>query len=240
MTDQSLRRADDLLTELVDLVETARTVPMSSSCVVPREQLLDLLDDLREVLPPEMEEARHLVAHRDSVLAEAQVEAEAARTAATADATKLVQDARDAAAALVSEAEVRAYQIVEDGKAEHASLVSATRVHQEASRAAAELSAQAEEYDQGTRAAADLYRQQTETEANRYSADVRAEAERYAVKLMADSDDYADRTLAEMAMTMQRAAATAEQGRATIAARRAPAARPQPGSGDWGEAQISA
>ncbi len=57
---------------------------------------------------------------------------------------------------------------------------------------------------------------------------------------MADSDDYADRTLAEMAMTMQRAAATAEQGRAAIAARRAPAARPQPDAAAWGEEQISA
>jgi cell division septum initiation protein DivIVA len=238
MTDQSLRRADDLLTELVDLVETARTLPMSSSCVVPREQLLDLLDDLREVLPPEMEEARHLVAHRDSVLAGAHSEPEAARADATADAVRLVQDARDAAAALVNEAEVRAYQIVEDGKAEHAGLVSATRVHQEASRVAAELRAEAEDYDLGTRSAADAYRQQMEAEANRYSADVRADAERYAVKLMADSDDYADRTLAELAMTLQRSAATAEQGRAAIAARRAPVAGPQPAQ--WSDAQISA
>ena len=65
MTDQALRRVDELLTELVELVETARTVPMSSSCVVPREHVLDLLDDLREVLPPEMVEARALLAQRD-------------------------------------------------------------------------------------------------------------------------------------------------------------------------------
>ena len=44
MTDQSLRRADDLLTELVELVETARAVPISGACMVPREHTLDLLD----------------------------------------------------------------------------------------------------------------------------------------------------------------------------------------------------
>ena len=31
MTDHNLRRADDLLTELVELVETARAVPISGA-----------------------------------------------------------------------------------------------------------------------------------------------------------------------------------------------------------------
>ena len=59
--DRSLRRVDELLTELVELVETARTLPMSSSCVVPRERLLDLLDELREVVPSAVENARHVL-----------------------------------------------------------------------------------------------------------------------------------------------------------------------------------
>ena len=60
--DESLRRADELLSDLIETVETARAVPMSSSCVLPRERLLDLLDELREVLPPEMDEARTVIA----------------------------------------------------------------------------------------------------------------------------------------------------------------------------------
>src|SRR5437764_1232987 len=46
------------MTELIEIVETARALPMSTSCVLPRERVLDLLDELREVLPPEMDEAR--------------------------------------------------------------------------------------------------------------------------------------------------------------------------------------
>ena len=62
MTDETLRRSDELLTELIEVVETARAVPMSASCVLPRERVLDLLDELREVMPPEMDEARTVIA----------------------------------------------------------------------------------------------------------------------------------------------------------------------------------
>ena len=79
MTDQSLRRADELLTELVEQVETARALPMSSSCVLPRERMLDLLDELREVLPPEIDEARRVIANRDSLLHDAYAEATSVR-----------------------------------------------------------------------------------------------------------------------------------------------------------------
>ena len=84
MADQSMRRADELLTELVEQVETARSMPMSSSCVLPRERLLDLLDELREVLPPEIDEARKIIASRDALLHEAYAEASSVREKAAA------------------------------------------------------------------------------------------------------------------------------------------------------------
>ncbi|MEO9240058.1 MAG: hypothetical protein ABI418_18430, partial [Jatrophihabitantaceae bacterium] len=64
MTEHALAQVDEVLTELVEMVETARTLPMSSSCVIGREKALDLLDALREVLPAELIEARRLVAQR--------------------------------------------------------------------------------------------------------------------------------------------------------------------------------
>ena len=97
MTDQALRRVDELLTELVEHVETARTLPMSSSVVLPRERVLDLLDELREVLPPEMGEARRLIATRDAVLHDAHTDAAAARDNATAAAELILTDARASA-----------------------------------------------------------------------------------------------------------------------------------------------
>ena len=108
MTDQSLRRADELLTELVEQVETARALPMSSSCVLPRERMLDLLDELREVLPPEIDEARRVIANRDSLLHDAYAEATAVREKASAEAETMAANAESRAAQIVHDAEVRA------------------------------------------------------------------------------------------------------------------------------------
>jgi cell division septum initiation protein DivIVA len=125
VSDTSLRRADELLTQLVELVETARAIPMSGSCVVPREHTLDLLDDLREVLPLEIVEARRVVAERAALLAEARSEADrlvsesavhdaAVRAAdelrgqGEVDAAAVRESAERAAATAVAEAHERA------------------------------------------------------------------------------------------------------------------------------------
>lgn len=221
MSDQSLRRADELLTELVEHVETARAVPMSSSCVVPREHVLDLLDELREVLPPEIDEARRIIANRDAVLRDAYDEAASVREKLAADAQALTSDAKVRASELIHAAEVRVHEILEQGKVEHATLVAATTIHQSATRAAEELRAKADAYARNLRMEAEDYHHQTVREADRYAAQVRYGAEQYGAKLVDDSEDYADRTLYELATTLHRAAATAEQGRVALAHRRA-------------------
>jgi F0F1-type ATP synthase membrane subunit b/b' len=133
--ERSARRVDELLSELVELVETARALPMSGSCVVPRERTLDLLDDLRETIPSELGQARDLLARRDAVLAEA----------------------REYGSQLVHEAEVRAHEIVEAGKAEHAELVSASRVHLAATEHAGQVREQLAEEVAEHRASAERY-----------------------------------------------------------------------------------
>jgi cell division septum initiation protein DivIVA len=133
--ERSPRRVDELLTELVELVETARALPMSGSCVVPREHTLDLLDDLRETVPAELGHAREVLARRDAILAEAQ----------------------EYGSQLVHEAEIRAHEIVEAGKAEHAELVSASRVHLAATEHAAQVREQLAEEVAGQRESAERY-----------------------------------------------------------------------------------
>jgi cell division septum initiation protein DivIVA len=209
MTDQTLRRADELLSTLVELVETARTLPMSSSCVLPRERVLDLLDELRETMPPEMDQARRLLAGRDALLRDAEDAARETHERAAAEADALVAEASGRADELTRDAEVRAHEIVEAGREEHGHLVSATGVYQAAADAAESLRAEANRYDADLRA-----------EAEQYARTTRAEAEQYAAKLTGDAEDYAENTLAELASTLQRTAATAEQGRAALAERR--------------------
>jgi cell division septum initiation protein DivIVA len=228
MTDQSLRRADELLTELVEQVETARALPMSSSCVLPRERMLDLLDEFREVLPPEIDEARRIIANRDALLHDAYAEATSVREKASAEAETMAANATARAAELVHDAEVQAYQIVEQGKVEHATLVSATTIHQSAARSAAELREQTDLQIRDLQQAAEDYSDRLRGEADRYAADLRADAERYATRLISDSEDYADRTLYDLATTLQRAAATADQGRIALAQRRGQGPDAQP------------
>jgi ElaB/YqjD/DUF883 family membrane-anchored ribosome-binding protein len=190
VTDAGLQRVDQILTELIETVETARAVPMSASCVVPRERMLDLFDDLREVLPPEMTEARKLILQRDSVLEEARTQADHEGEQATqttdamlADARHQVQDLQDRAQAhargLIEAAELQVRELLEAGRAEHAHLVSATGVHQAASEEAARL---------------------------------RSEAEHYSTRLRVESEAYAQHTLSDLLDVLQRAARTTEQG----------------------------
>lgn len=219
--DESLRHADDLLTELIETVETARAVPMSASCVLPRERVLDLLDELREVLPPEMDEARTVIATRDRLLKEAYEQAAESRSRAVAEADTLLADAQHRAEQVLAAAEDEAAVVLRTAREEHANLVAGTTVHQAAAAAAAALRADAEAYQAEVAAEAQDYDARLRAEADRYSADARADAERYATKLTADAENYAERTLDELAAVLHKAATTAEQGRVTLRQRRA-------------------
>ena len=57
------RTADvyDVLDELSDIIEAARAMPMSDKCVVSRNEMLDLLDALRQMLPTAVQEAEELL-----------------------------------------------------------------------------------------------------------------------------------------------------------------------------------
>lgn len=240
MTDEALRRADELLSELIESVETARAVPMSASCVLPRERLLDLLDELREVLPPEMDEARTLIARRDKVLQEAYENAAAARERAVTDADAVLADARHRAEQIVAEADQQSSEMIQGGRDEHGRLVASTTIHQAAAQAAAALREDAERYQRQITAEAEQYDSRMRADADRYAHEARTDAERYATKLTADAEDYAERTLDELAAVLHRSAQTAEQGRTALSQRRASAWAADGTSDEGQRAPISA
>ncbi|GAC1442728.1 MAG: hypothetical protein NVS3B26_01080 [Mycobacteriales bacterium] len=63
------------LDELTAMLESARAMPMSASCVVNRTDVLALLGELRALLPAEITEARTVLAGKDDVLADGRREA---------------------------------------------------------------------------------------------------------------------------------------------------------------------
>jgi cell division septum initiation protein DivIVA len=79
------------LDELVTTVEEARGVPMTSSCVVPRGDVLELLDDIREAIPAELDDAQDVLDHRDELVDTARQKAEQAVTEAREEAVAVPQ-----------------------------------------------------------------------------------------------------------------------------------------------------
>ena len=75
-SNEVVYRLYETVDELTTVIENARSVPMSGSCMVPRDHLLDLLDDLRESLPEDVQAAGAIVEQRTEILQQAQAEAE--------------------------------------------------------------------------------------------------------------------------------------------------------------------
>ena len=65
----------DKLDELSTLIESARAMPMSASCVVNRGQVLDLLDEVRSMLPQSLAKADDVLADSHDIVAAAQADA---------------------------------------------------------------------------------------------------------------------------------------------------------------------
>lgn len=60
----------DRLDELTAVIERARSMPMSASCVVNRAEILGLLEEIRELLPEEFRHAQLLLQDREAVIEE--------------------------------------------------------------------------------------------------------------------------------------------------------------------------
>ena len=98
------------LTAAITLVEEARGVPLSASCVVHRAEMLEILDEAREALPTDFESARKIIDTREAIIEEARVSAEQMIAIAREDVaqmveqTSIVQIARDEARKILDDA----------------------------------------------------------------------------------------------------------------------------------------
>jgi cell division septum initiation protein DivIVA len=106
-----------LLHRLADIVGNARPMPLSSSVMVNRDEVLELVEEAAARLPEELREARWLLKERDDFLARAQREADDIVASARGQAERMVQrtevvrTAQHAARGLVEEAEAEARRL---------------------------------------------------------------------------------------------------------------------------------
>jgi vacuolar-type H+-ATPase subunit H len=104
---------EGVLDELIDIVSTAKSVPLSSSVMVARDEVLELLEAARDEFPEELRRARRLLKDREDVLASARREAGEIIEDARVHAERMVQRTE-----IVRQAEHRAVRLVEDAEAE--------------------------------------------------------------------------------------------------------------------------
>ncbi len=64
------------LAQLDEMVREAKAMPLSSSVLVNRDEVLDLIGEMQEALPSEIKQARWIVKDREDLLAKARAEAE--------------------------------------------------------------------------------------------------------------------------------------------------------------------
>ena len=98
------------LNTAITMVEEARGVPLSASCVVHREQMMEILEGARDVLPSDLFEAEKIIADRERIIEEGRLSAESMVATAREDVarmveqTAIVQSARDEAQRILDEA----------------------------------------------------------------------------------------------------------------------------------------
>jgi cell division septum initiation protein DivIVA len=142
----ALRRVPDALDELVALVESARAMPLSSSCVIPREEALDLLDELRAALPAALKDAREVMVAREELLGQARDRRDRITADARQEADRVLTSARDAADRMLADARVTAERMVSADGVRRAAEAEARGILQAAEDRARQLRADADAY----------------------------------------------------------------------------------------------
>jgi F0F1-type ATP synthase membrane subunit b/b' len=100
-----------LIDRLDDLVHNAKAVPLTDQVRLDREEIYEILDQMRATIPEEIKQARWIVKERQEMLAEAKRECD-----------RIIQDAREQAMREASQTEIvklaekQADDIVDDAK----------------------------------------------------------------------------------------------------------------------------
>ena len=90
MNEQTM---EDIISALYDMVQDARSVPLASDkCILERDKVLDMLDEIIAQLPVELKQARTIVESRNELIGQARREAETMVLQATEKAEKMITE----------------------------------------------------------------------------------------------------------------------------------------------------
>ena len=84
---------EEIINALYDMVQDARALPLGADkCILERDKILDMLDEINEALPVELKQSRTIVESRNELIGQARREAEL-----------IVREAQEKVAALVEQ-----------------------------------------------------------------------------------------------------------------------------------------
>ena len=82
---------EDLITVLYDTIQDAKSVPLSADkCILERDKILDMLDEIIAQLPAELKQSRTIVESRNELIGQARRESESIIRQAQEKANQLV------------------------------------------------------------------------------------------------------------------------------------------------------
>ena len=134
----------DLLDELYNVVQDAKGAMLQpDKCVLDRNEVLNIIDDIIAVLPEEVKNAKKIVDSRNELVSQGRREAEHAITTARSEADSIMSRAKREADALVADANQRATTILTQATEKANDMISRERVVIEAENRSKEMIAQA-------------------------------------------------------------------------------------------------
>jgi cell division septum initiation protein DivIVA len=220
-------RLYETVDELSNVIENARSVPMSGSCMVPRDHLLDLLDDLREALPEDVQQAGAIVEQRTEILEQAQAEAERLTGRTRAETEELAADARRQREEIIGTARRQRDELIARAQAEADEMLAraeaeAERLVTEARRRREQLIADGQDQQIQLIEAgqAEHDRLVTETEVYRgavqRSDDLGAQTAEEVARMRTEVDGYVDSRLADFGSTLSHMLRSVEKARTNL------------------------
>lgn len=112
------KHIEDIITALYDLVQDARSMPLASDkCILERDKVLDMLDEIIAQMPAELKQSRTIVESRAEIIGQAKREAENVIRKAQEEAEHLVSQQ-----VIYEEAKRRCAEEVAQAKAQIANL----------------------------------------------------------------------------------------------------------------------
>ena len=118
----SERNVEDIIGALYDLIQDARAMPLAADkCIVERDRVLDMLDEIIAQLPGELKQSRTIVESRNELISQARREAETIMRQAQEQAKQMVlkesiyMEAKRRSEELVNQTQTRVTQIRKAG-----------------------------------------------------------------------------------------------------------------------------